>query len=112
MLKVSGAGSKKKDLFAEASMLAVNDLITGTNPHQGFAAKYFNGIKLNLPSFFPFTSPPSIGHRQVDNPCLTLRENDWETIIKSTSSLSHTFSIIYLDTHVDSESKKSFATSP
>ena len=81
MSKVKGVNKKKAELFVQAGILTVADLVAATEPPQGFAAKSFTTIKSNVLSYIPPTAPPSIDHRKHDNPYLSLCSNEWLTKI-------------------------------
>ena len=70
-------------MLAESGVLAVTNLTAETNPPQGLTEKSFNSVKLELPSFLPLTTPPSIDRHQADSPRLPLCRNDWDSKIKA-----------------------------
>ena len=101
--------NKKKDLLTQAVTFTTSDLIAVTNPPPCFAEKYFNRIKLKLPSFLSPTAPPSIDYHQADDPCLFLHGNDCKTKIKSTSTFAPACSARDLVMCARTETKKVLA---
>ena len=67
---------EKAELFVQASILVVANLVAAIEPLQGFLAKYFTTIKSNAPFSIPPTTPSSIDYRKHDNPYLSLYDND------------------------------------
>ena len=62
-----------KEFLEKSDTLAVSDTIAATSPPQGFAFKYFNGVKLKLLFFFPPTALLSVDYLQSENHFMLLK---------------------------------------
>ena len=108
MDKVKSVGTKKKELLERVGILTIADLVTTSQPPEGFTTTSFLILKSKLPTTIPPSAPPPIDHCKHDNPYLSLYGDEWLNKIKSTTAFAHTCSIRDLVLHIVSETKRAF----